>query len=386
MGVRFRFGKGPPSNKPPPPEPPPHPSRYPIQLQDNDGEPFWVSLPQPDMISLVGEVRHEHFNDSCKSISLEELAPSLTSWLSAAGASDPLVKIGKTGFIKKSGVYRSVVWLFGTEKPVAINFSFGSSPLQDVAHWFRIEFNPMKLGQEGIYDLVESLHEASGKTFRVGKFLKSSRVTRIDVAVDIIGLSVPEIILTAKAEGKRVHYHGSDGVLETVYVHKKSPKPKNEDAKPSRSRLGPQIVSVYDKRREIISSGGVPDFDGCAITRVEVRKTRFGNVKVQLVLLDKLKDPLLDIGVGQVRSASPDGGWQWLEYVEMRRGSGHDWACKLMNLSVKDGDQLQKTFKNHPKDVLTPAAVWPFWSQGLEVTGLRFLMDAAEAESASATF
>lgn len=385
MSLRLRMGKRPPSNKPPPPDPAPHPYRYPIKLQDADGYPFWVSIPQPDMISLVGSVRYEHFKSLPPAIQLDELALLVTNTLSSAGPTNPAVTIGKTGYNKGSGVYRSVPWLFG-EDAAAINFSIGKSNDADAAHWLRIEFNPRKLGAKGIFDLVDAIHDATGQRFLVGKFLSSCRITRLDIAVDVIGLSVPELIVTAKGEAKRVHYYGSDGCLESLYLHKKTSTAKTSEPKPSSRKLGTQIARVYDRRRELISSNKQPDYGLVPITRIEVMKKHFGNKPFELLSLFNLKNPLKDIFVGLATSAAPENQWAWLEYVELRRGGGHDWACRLMSLSETDEQAYADAYRKHPRDVLLSDTIWERWKQGVQSTGLDFMIHAATAESANSSF
>lgn len=385
MSVRLRTGKRPPSNKPPPPDPPPHSYRYPIKLQDADGYPFWVSIPQPDMISLVGTVRYEHFKSLPSGTPLDELALLVTNTLSSAGATNSQVTVGNTGFNKGSGVYRSVSWHFG-EGAAAINFSIGQSKDADAAHWLRIEFNPRKLGAKGIFDLVDAIHDATGQRFLVGKFLSSCRVTRIDIAVDVIGLSVPELIVTAKSEAKRVHYYGSDGCLESVYLHKKTSTAKTSEPKPSSRKLGTQIARIYDRRRELISSNKQPDYGLVPMTRIEVMKKHFGNKPFELLSLFHLKNPLKDIFVGLATSAAPENQWAWLEYVELRRGGGHDWAGRLMSLSDTEEQAYADAYRKHPRDVLLSDAVWERWLQGIQSTGLDFMMQAAAASSAGSSF
>ncbi|WP_298127137.1 hypothetical protein [Brevundimonas sp.] len=337
------------------------------------------------MISLVGSVRYEHFKSLPPATELNELALLVTNTLSSAGATNPQVTIGKTGFNKGSGVYRSVPWIFG-EDASAINFSIGQSKDADAAHWLRIEFNPRKLGPKGIFDLVDAIHDATGQRFLVGKFLSTCRVSRLDIAVDVVGLLVPELIVTAKGEAKRVHYYGSDGCLESLYLHKKTSTAKTSQAKPSSRKLGTQIARIYDRRREMIFSGKQPDFGPVPMTRIEVMKKHFGNKPFELLSLLHLKNPLKDIFVGLATSAAPENQWAWLEYVELRRGGGHDWACRLMSLSKKDEQAYADAYRKHPRDVLLTDAIWAHWKQGVQSTGLDFMMQAASAGSAGSSF
>lgn len=386
MAFRLRQGERPPSNKAPAPVPPPHKSRYPIQGCDIDQNPFWVSVPQPDMLSLVGLVRPDCFIGGLSDHSISGLAPSVMKALSAAGASHPsLVQIGPTKFYVSSGTYTSVTWRFGQDQ-CAINFTTGKQETPDASHWLRIELNPRKLGPAGICDLLDTIHAATGKRFRVGTFLNGCHVTRVDVAVDVVGLSVREMIVTGKNTGKRVHYHGVDGGLESLYLHRKVQTNTSNEVKPSSRKLGVLIARVYDRRREMIASGLEPDFGQSDVTRVEIVKTKFGNKKRPLTDLAGLKNPFADLFVGQATTASPGNLWSWLEYVELRRSVPHLQAAEMLGLSANEAKVWELAHLNHPRDVLESAEIWSHWNDGLSFTGTDILIGAATAKSANSTF
>lgn len=387
MAVKFRWGPRPPSNKAPAPSPEPPPLWYPIKATDIDGAPFWVSVPQPDMISLVGPVEHQHCGAGANVTPTAELAQSVLSRLSAAEASlGGKVKVSSTDYSSYSGKYRSVVWRL-SGYPTAINFSIPAMQVKSDARPLRIEFNPSKLGAEGVCDLLDLVHAATHGMLHVGAYLHDTHVTRIDVAVDIVGLSVCELIITGKSEDKRVHYYGSDGSLESVYLHKKILAKKSDQAKPSSRKLGVLIARIYDRRRELIANGAAPDFGACDVTRVEISKSRFGNTKQALIGLPSLKNPLMKVHVGQATSAAPsDHQWKWLEYLELRRGGGASRARDLMALTAQEAEEFEKAYRQHPRDVIHSNDVWAHWQSGLERTGTDILIGAAKAKSHNATF
>lgn len=363
MAVNIQVGL-PAYNKSPPPAKEPPQALYPTKLQLEDGSTAWVSLPQPDKLHLSGNLLPSHFKNA--HLSTESYASSLMDAL-AAGQAGPV-----KGTKLYGKVYKSVQVGFGSaEEPVYFEISKAKTESAAV-HRLEIQLNPRALGEEGIYDLLDRLHAATGQTLKVGAFLAGSAVKRLDVAVDVIGLAVPELLLgTAPAE-KLVHYHGPAGVLETVSLFK---KPKGGKG------LGQLMVQAYDKRRERLQKGEAPPFGLAEVTRVEVTKTRFGPKKFTLLSLPSVTSPLAKVKVGTVRGASPDGSARWFNYVEARRGSGAVRAAKVLNLSSQQAALYASRYENPPVDVFDGGVIWSLWSAGLAATGTNYLVEAAEQMS-----
>jgi hypothetical protein len=364
MAVKVQVGL-PAYNKSPLPAKEPPQALFPLKLNLHADRTVWVSLPQPDKLHLSGDLLPEHF----KNVHLEvgSYAPSLMDAL-AAGQAGP---VQHTKFYGQ--LYKSVQVGFGSaEEPVyfTVSKSSGTSP---AAHRLQVQLNPRALSQEGVYELLARLHVATANTFKVGAFLAGCVISRLDVAVDVVGLSVPEILIGAGPAGKLSHYLGADGVLETVSLFK---KPKGG------KKLGQLLVQAYDKRRERLQQGHEPPFNPAEVTRVEVSKSNFGPQKFQLQSLPTMVNPLAQIALGTVHQASPDGSTTWLRYVEARRGSGPARAAKVLHLSPQQAALYAACFSHPPPDVIDGKHIWQFWKTGLAATGTNYLIEAAAQMSA----
>jgi hypothetical protein len=374
----------PASNKPPEPDPKPDEKLFPLKLSFPDGRTAWQSIPLPDRISIVGNLLLEH-TEGVSAEQFHSYAPKLLMQGLATGGIGQIV--GKPKFHKSTGTYSELSVAFGVrDAPVFFKISANK---ETGGHSLRIEGNPRKLGPAGIEQLLDGLRETSNHTLHVGKFLSTARVSRLDVAVDLVGLAVSDLLITSKKKaGKRTHYLGEDGALETVYVHRRVPPQKqkyDDQGQPKkvthRSRpMGPVHVMVYDRVRERRDVLKPPPFGPAPVTRVEVVKTHFGNVPFRPQDLPALNSPFADVAVGYVGSVSTPL-FAWLRYVECRRAGGHDRAAKLLHLTPKDAEAMKTAYAHHPSDVLDPVHIWSAWKAGLAITGLELLANAAATKS-----
>ena len=101
----------------------------------------------------------------------------------------------------------------GKGKQVLIQCTAGKT---DTA-FLRFEFNPDHIGPEGVAVFKETLPEIMDGKVSYGDFAKTSRVTRIDVAVDLINVDIEDLLIGVKKPGKKVSYFGIGGKIETAY-------------------------------------------------------------------------------------------------------------------------------------------------------------------------
>ena len=81
---------------------------------------------------------------------------------------------------------------------------------------YRLDFNPSKMSQEGISDmlvLLDCIIDAD-----VMEFFHKGRVTRVDAAIDISGYTVDDLIVVTSRKQKHGVYSDRYGVPETVYL------------------------------------------------------------------------------------------------------------------------------------------------------------------------
>ena len=81
---------------------------------------------------------------------------------------------------------------------------------------YRIEFNPAKVGPQGVADLDLILTSVLG--ISASTFFRDGNVTRLDLAVDISGLSVNDVIVRSSRQRKHAVYSDPKGNPVTVYL------------------------------------------------------------------------------------------------------------------------------------------------------------------------
>lgn len=214
---------------------------------------------------------------------------------------------GGSGWVSHSGGTVGKFVLLCGDRSASVHVHIGREKATNGAgfHYpMRLEFNPRKLKLAGAKDLLGTFAMASDKPFDFGSFLAAARVTRLDVAVDFVGLRPSELLVTSKTAGKRVDYHGQDGSLESFQLHGKKKavtKPKKKLLKP----LGPLLIKVYDRNAERAARGKPPPVPGHHVTRAEVVHLRFGPAS------KRRRGPLQPVKLGArkscLSSASPNG-------------------------------------------------------------------------------
>lgn len=123
--------------------------------------------------------------------------------------------------------------------------------------FLRFEWNPSKAGAEGQAEIREILSQLlpGGPARLIGE----GKVSRLDVAVDLPGITPDDLIVEALRRRKRHIYIGPDGYIETLYLGS------------SRSNQ----VTVYDRAQQSkMQSIAPPDVP---TTRIEVRLKQPGS-------------------------------------------------------------------------------------------------------------
>jgi|CXWL01.1.fsa_nt_gi hypothetical protein len=372
---------GPPAyNKPPAPDKIPPKNIYPFPPMIMEETQVWVSVPQPDKLHIVGPLLPEHFAEFYKPHGPEDYGPMIMSALASGGAG----KVLKSFYEKNTGIFKTVQIAVGsTGEPVFFKQGFVKK-----VHSLTIHANPRALGQEGIFELLDRLHNATKGAFKVGAFLATARISRLDIAVDVVGLRVADLLVSAKGEGKRAHYYGKGGELETINVHlvHKPGKTGKPTPKMKRTPMNDLLVMVYDKRSERIAKGHPPPFGEAPVTRIEVPKIQFGNKAFGFSSLLTWSNPIAGIRVGLIRCAIGEPTVDWLRYAEARRGGGPTRAASVCALTPLEAEELEQLYIGHKSDVLDVKSIWKSWPTGISHSGLSYLIEAAEQKSDGVPF
>ncbi|WP_426041538.1 hypothetical protein [Brevundimonas sp. TWP2-3-4b1] len=383
MAVKITAGSE-ASNKPPVPEP--SISEYPIQLTMADERKVWISNPQPDKLTLIAPLLWKHFQPQPKDeAQFIEYITTMSSVLATVGG---LTKIVSTRFDKANKLFFEIVLQAGDRDAVAIiQFTKPKGGAKPQPWKLRIELNPRKIGPAGFKALAGDL--SYSHTFRLARYLADAKITRLDTAVDFIGVQVADTLPQIEPLGKSSYVVGRDGVLETISLHRPAPPPKqNYDAagapkkvKRSDNPLGEVLVKVYDRVRERASVLQPAPFGPAEVTRCEVVKKWKGHGPT-LLKLTSFGNPLNDVSLTYVNAAVPNSDLQlWKAYVGLRRHHPATIATRMLGLSIYQALAWGKLYNDPPSALITPAKSWLGWPSGLKQSGLdHWIGIAASAE------
>ncbi len=236
--------------------------------------------------------------------------------------------------------------------------------------FLRFEFNPHKLGRAGINSFKKwyDTQMAGHHTFK--KLCETKRaITRLDVAIDVYGIHVSDLIFKNELKYKSTKWFGTDDMVETVY-------PRSKPGKTS-------SFIVYDKLREFqgknTSHKGEADalswnqeklFTGeWAITRIEK------HIKNPAYSLNELSKLSFDAHFSSLKIflpldplKYPDAKYYWKIFLDSVRHRGLESALSL--IPAKKRGLYIKAFNESLYDVLgyyTKKINWrECWNKRLE--------------------
>lgn len=374
----FTISKPPFSNKPPPPVPIPPIGLFSTAKSLADGRMVWLSIPQPDYLSIIVPITPTVYgNGVSASLSVAAFANGLGKYFQ----DQPFNAHWAGGNVwwnveLKESLWREASLTMGSRQAV-VYFSLLKSKKN--GHRLRIDLNPRKLGKKGFAQLSLVLGGANAP-FDLPNLLGQAWVTRVDIAVDVVGVHISEVVGKHKDQGKRVLYVGSDGALESLYIYRKRNATKlsgdpPKKLKPGPSRIGTNLVRIYDRVREREANGKEPPFGPSPVTRIEVIKRL---AKRPLQDISKIPNPLERLRIGFIESqfqvlykghAGP-----WLRYVAIR----HTHTSKdTLRLLGETGDTALGTLDTVPFADLLDADNWKAWEDGMKFTGLADFIGAS---------
>lgn len=225
--------------------------------------------------------------------------------------------------------------------------------LKDKPSSVRLEFNPSEIGTLGISYLNKLINNLSNKAFDLIDMAGYGKVTRLDVAVDIIGCSFRDLLFEFSGNGKSQWHFAEDGMPETIYFGKTKVK-------------GPSSTSAYNKRQELKDHGSDQKYGGVAHGRVERRMFP----QRAFITLDNLKNPFLEIAPFPIRIPAPKNvpDYVWRLFLETMRVRGRGYALSLMPEFMRH--DLEDAINHAEKDFWRPSTLWQHWPEQLARTGL----------------
>lgn len=326
-----------------------------------------ITHPFPDKIDLIAPISLEsHCVPDVSAKSVHQKAQEL----------DQDIRLHLKSFPAVDGIHLSKLWPPYDPQRAVVRLTEGSCHLAHIEIWrkkgssfwswfFKLSFNPRKLGPEGLDQLGEKFELAFG-FLRLGVLLQTSELSRLDATVDVIGASPIDLIARIPSQGKNITY-SSPAAIETILFH----EAKQATSK-SLKTVGPQRLKIYDRiaRQKVIEQ--VPDFASERITRLEVTR-RWKSHRPTLAKLLTVKNLFSKIEVAYANRDDLVTSRLWREVVERAILHGIDGFA--IEAPIARRLQLTSIYKSIAPDILS-AASWDGWETGVELTGLKTWVSA----------
>lgn len=362
------------SNKPPEPVPTPSEELFPIvKTMPSDGRKIWISAPQPDRLTLIIPVWSYVYGANLpQQLPVDEFLGRLEEHLLSEPSNAHFLASEKFS----SGWKSITLAIGGRHSPVR----FEKLKNKKDGTRLKIECNPRKLGPAGFKQLAAVLDDGNGP-FRLEKLIEVARISRLDLAIDLVGLDITEIVAWHKFQGKRATYTGNDGKLETLYIYRKKPHKtcvEGDASKPKKmaNPAGSLLFRIYDRVRERADRNKPPPFGPAPVTRFELVLKRFVKWRA-LTTLPAMDDRFAELRIGFIESqAKPTANMR--RYHAIRRSLGDQASADLLNAHPVIANQFKEIDLVPDPDLITKGVNWGFWQTGLKATGLMSFLKSGE--------
>ena len=220
----------------------------------------------------------------------------------------------------------------GTNERVLFQFGAKTSTASDC----RIEFNPSKMGWDGVQSLYVTLLGAFPDGWMY--FVENGRVSRIDIADDVFNVAMDGFLPLAD-QGLTFRRFSRDGRLQTLYFG----SPESNQTR------------IYSKSDEQKANG-----HPTAQSVVRVEKT-LRNLTLKVCELPKLPNPFVKIAL--VESCPNPPPWEsarrWAMFQDSIIVRGLSGALALQSPSRRT--KYRKYLKQHQQLWWDPGALWKDW-------------------------
>lgn len=253
----------------------------------------------------------------------------------------------------KTTRYRTRVHLTHPATGHSILIEVDPKPSKKHIPFIRLDLNPAKLGPKGVEFLKDRLVEVFLGNLSWKAIATGCKVTRIDLALDVLNVPIDQLLIRSNKSGKSHCYYSASGVLETAYLEVKKGKAGT--------------TTVYNKGQQLIDKERNPKFAGVAHTRIEV------HVKTArpIVKLGTLPNPFskLQVGYPAMAGTPPEQLHHWQHFLDSVRYRGEAAA-----LSVIEDLALRETYASAlavaQETFWNPVKLWEKWPEVLSTSGL----------------
>ena len=312
---------------------------YAYQVKLAEGHTAYVTRPRIDKISVTVPVKDDDLKKAIQDALVQSVQdPSFPQYKNA--------KRPSTGVAYQTNVALQV--LPGEGGKVFIHVAPKPAKKNPNPAFMRLEFNPSRLGPEGLSSLKQQMAMMSYGEFTYGHILNTARVTRVDIACDFANVPTADVLCRYHEPAKSHAYHGMGGESETTYMGVKANQ-KWGDAK------------VYNKLQEQTDKKHPPDFWGLDHMRVEV-------ISKKRPLLKNLKatnNPFNVVEVFFPRAVEPpEELHHWATFLDSCRMRGIDGALDLLPKKVR---KLYVERLEEAKALIWyPDKIWAKWEQTVD--------------------
>ena len=233
-----------------------------------------------------------------------------------------------------------------------------------ITHALRLEFNPSRLGKPGIAFLktqIESLVTGPlvSDDLSFDDIIAKGTVTRVDIAVDVVGIRVDKLDVRFLGDGKSHWYYSNKGQPETGYYGIKQNKKKQNSPAP---------WITYNKRQETKDKGpegGKQLYGGLSHTRIEFHAIQ----KKPFVKLGTLANPFGTISLAYPQAPKGIKPYAWAFFLDACQRRGREVALELLPEGALRKRYRQALDKAHAA-FWKPDRIWASWHNSIAKTGL----------------
>lgn len=379
MAVKISTGPKIHSLTSPPEKPEPYPpSNLIAQSIEYGDRTILVTVPFPDTIAIIAQIKNEHLESpystggGAKKIysAIDADMKAFVENLKKETLADPKPKV--TGGANPKAVFNLA---YSEAEPLQrAHLSLMRKQGQDFGIWSaRLEFSVSKATPSGLVQLTSAFENALPLVFE--KMLPDFRVSRIDPAIDLIGIRPIDVIARIEKPGKRLVYVGDNGEPESLYLYQKKQPLKKPSASMAKRTTGPLRLKLYERRDYFRQLMLEPPYGDCPVTRVEAPLV-WDSKRPMLSSLPKLSNPFAGKHVVYAAklAASQKKPQNWLSFCLAAFGGGVSTAQQKWPDAVGLG--FRKQYSSYVGDLVFPCC-WDQWANGLSYTGLAAWIDAA---------
>lgn len=213
--------------------------------------------------------------------------------------------------------------------------------------FFRFDLNPDHIGPEGVAKFRNSIPILSDGHVSYADIANHGRITRIDVAFDLINVDVEDLLVGSKNKGKKLSYFGVGGKIETAYQNTSN------------------TVYVYDKRQKQIDDDAEPEYGSAPHTRVEVRTKPTKHI-TELTTLNSQPKKVFVVDIEAPEP--PEDIHHWKLFQDSCRYRGLDGALNQLSGGIRE--KYVDAIEAIEGEVWKPDTLWKHWPETVKKSGL----------------